>query len=333
MNHRRRDGWFAWIVLFGLVLLLPLAIRFWRRNPAPQRLATRVEGETGWPRTLVEQSPNDRPGRRVILEAPPRRVVSVTLATDEILMDMIDPQRIVALSNLAPTRGSLVAERVADIKHFVGDDVESIIALEPDLCFLASYNREELRSLLVDSGIPVFVFQRFNRLEDIRENLHTVGRAVGAEARADQMVAAMDRKLAFVAEHLPDRQKWPTALVYGRSGWVAGTDTVQTEVFEAAGIRNAAAEAGITGLAQVSEEQVLEMDPDYFVVAAESFGTGPEQAWLVNNPALASLSAIRDKRFVLIDEPLLSTVSHHIAETVAELARQVYPNRFPDDPS
>ena len=285
---------------------------------------------SGWPRTLVETDPDGTPRRSIVLARPPQRIVSVTLVTDEILLDLLGPDRILAVSYLAAKEGSLVADRLGNIQHFVGTDVESIIALEPDLCFLASYNREEVRSLLIDSGVPVYVFRSFEGLSDIRRNVRTVGRAVGAEQQAEQLIADMDRKIESVARRLPPRGTWPSALVYGQSGWVAGSGTTQTDLFAAAGLRNAAADAGIAGFAQVSEEEVLALAPDYLVVVRQSSDMEKHEEWLLDNPALAPLPAVRDKCFITLSEPLLTTASHRIADAVIELARQAYPDRFAD---
>jgi iron complex transport system substrate-binding protein len=323
-----------WIVLIAIVAAIPLvaSIPFGRRATSPATI-TRVDGGSDWPRTLVERFPNGEEGRRLVLPHPPQRIVSVTLATDEILLDLIDPQRIVALSELAPQPGSLVAERVDGIEHFVGADVESIIALDPDICFLASYNRKEMRSLLLDSGIPVYVFHCFHTLEHIRENLRAVGQAVGGEEAAESLIAEMDRKINSVGRRIPPREQWPTALVYDKRRWVAGSQTTQTEIFAHAGLRNAAAERGIEGYANLSEETVLEMDPDYLVVVAPSDGTNHHRDWLLKNPALAPLKAIREERFLVLEEPLLSTVSHHIATAIVRLAHQAYPDQFSEPAS
>ncbi|MFV1964261.1 MAG: ABC transporter substrate-binding protein [Pirellulaceae bacterium] len=330
MNARRQNRWLAWIVLLAMVgSIVALALVMFRRENVPAGPTMHVEGGAGWPRTLIERFPNGKEGRRLVLPSPPQRIVSVTLATDEMLLDMVRTNRIIALSELAPRPGSLVTDRIGSIKHFVSADVESIIALEPDLCFLASYNRAETRSLLIDSGVPVCVFRNFQCLDDVRSNIRTVGRAVGAEGDAERLISEMDRKIDAVRQQLPPLEQWPSALVYDESGWVSGKDTVQAGVFEAAGLRNAATEAGITGYAQVSEEQVLDMNPDYLVVVARRTVGVDHHAWLVEDPALAPLRAIREKRFLAIDESLFSTVSHHIADTIVALAHQVHPIRIP----
>ncbi len=320
------------MVLLGVVVGVPAAVLVVLSHDGSDEPATRVAGGTSWPRTLVERLPDGGEGRRVVLPGPPQRIVSVNLGTDQILMDLVEPERIAALSVFARQPESLISERVGPIKHFVAADAESILGLNPDLCFLASYNREETRSLLIDSGIPVYVLRCFRSLDDIRDNLRAVGRAVGTEDAAERLVAEMDRKLSFVARRLPPPDAWPSALVYGQSARIAGSGTLQSEVFAAAGLRNAAEEAGIRGFGLVSEEQVLAMDPDFLVVVLRSQGMAHQKEWLTGNPALQPLRAIRQERFLLLDEPLLSAVSHHLADAVVELARQVYPDRLVDDP-
>ena len=331
MNVRLSHYWLPWATLLAIVtglVLLAGALPSWQPNTSGP--STDVVGGTGWPRTLVESYPDGTRTRSIVLNGPPQRIVSVTLATDEILLDLLGPERILALSYLAAEEGSLIADRIGNVQHFVGTDVESIIALKPDLCFLASYNREEVRSLLIDSGVPVYVFRSFDGVEDVRRNIRTIGRAVGAEQQAEQLIGTMDRKIESVARRLPPRDKWPSALVYGQSGWVAGTGTTQTDLFAAAGLRNAAADAGIAGFAQVSEEEVLALAPDYLVVVQQSVRMAQHEEWLLNNPALAPLPAVRDKRFLTLPGPLLTTASHRIADAVFELASQAYPNRFSD---
>lgn len=312
-------------VVIGLAATMRYLVRHGARLEGP---TTQVESDGGWPRTLVERDPDGGVIRRQVLSVPPKRIVSVSLATDEILVNLVERERIAALSTFAPKPGSLIRDRVQGIPKFVDADVETIIALEPDLCFLASYNRAETRSILIDSGVPVFVFHRFDSLDDIRTNIRTVGQAVGAEGKADQLISQMDQKIRRVNEKLPPLGERPTALAYSTSGWVAGKGTLQAELFEAAGLRSAAAEFGINGFAKVSAERILMMDPDYLVIATGPSDTEHQKEWLSANPALASLRAIRQNRYLAIEEPLLSTVSHRMADSVVQLARQAYPDRF-----
>ena len=73
------------------------------------------------------------------------------------------------------------------------------------------------------------------------------------------------------------------------------------------------------------------MDPDYFIVVTHSELEPDQKRWLLTNPALADMEAIEKKRVLTVPESLLSSVSHHVADAVETLARQVYPDEFPDD--
>jgi iron complex transport system substrate-binding protein len=321
--------WIAWILLAAVVAGAAwLAARLGGPEPPSRGPTTTVDNTQGWPRTLVERFPDGRESRRIALPAPPQRIVSVTLAADEILIDMVGPDRIAALSLFADRPGWMRADGVSEIDRFVGADPESIVALRPDLCFLADYNRETLRSLLIESGVPVFVFRSHRTFGDIRRNIRLIGRAVGAESDAERLVAAMDAKIASVAAQLPPRDAWPTAMVYGPGGWAAGTGTTQTELFEAAGLRNAVAEAGIEGSVKLGEERVLGLAPDYFVVATGPAGIAHQKEWLLRNPALKPLRAVREKRFLELDGALLASASHYVADAVVALALEAYPDRF-----
>jgi iron complex transport system substrate-binding protein len=321
--------WLAWSVLVALVAgTVVLTVRLDRPGSPGDGPTTTVPETDGWPRPLVERFPDGRVSRRILLPRPPQRIVSLYVAADEILLDLVEPKRIAALSYLSRGPDSMIRNRLQGIEHFVGSDAESIVALRPDLCFLASFNREELRSLLIESGVPVFVFRSHGSFEDVRNNIRLAGRAVGAETKAERLIAAMDAKLEAVARRLPPREAWPSAMAYRPGGWVAGLGSTLTAVFEAAGIRNAVAEAGHEGFFKMDEEQVLALKPDYFVIALGSADMARQREWLRQNPALQPLRAIREKRFFEVEAALLASVSHYIADAVVVLARQAHPDRF-----
>ena len=77
---------------------------------------------------------------------------------------------------------------------------------------------------------------------------------------------------------------------------------------------------------------MLQMDPDYLVIAVGAIGMERQKEWLQGNPALAPLKAIRQSQFLTVDGPTFTSVSHHVADAVVELAGQVYPEKLSDEP-
>src|SRR5688572_22379603 len=87
--------WISFLFLFVVTALLtwqgtvPLAVL-----SRPDEKAY-VEGDQ-FPKTLV-----DSYGQRIVLQQPPQRIVSAMLASDEILLDLIPPERLAAVTRLA----------------------------------------------------------------------------------------------------------------------------------------------------------------------------------------------------------------------------------------
>lgn len=255
--------------------------------------------------------------------AKPKRIVSLSLGTDEILCALASPERIVGLSRHSDNPE---VSHVADIARQVGvkldRDPEQIIALKPDLVLAARYSRIELRELIMRTGAAVFVVTAFGSFEDIRGNIVNIGRAVGEPERAAAVLAEMDRQLAAANRPKSPRSAW-RLLYYAPAGWTAGGQTTVDEVIRAAGYRNAAAAAGITGHQKISPETVLQVDPDALVIGSGYARDEGFRAHLAADPQLRALAAIRRGRIAELPAKRLLSVSHHLAEAVPALAAAI----------
>jgi len=80
---------------------------------------------------------------------PPQRIVSLTLAADEILLALTPPERITALTYLAddPTYSNVRAEAHA-IPHKVKANAEQVLALQPDLIIVSAHTNAAVKGLL-----------------------------------------------------------------------------------------------------------------------------------------------------------------------------------------
>jgi iron complex transport system substrate-binding protein len=89
--------------------------------------------------TSVELA-DDR-GYLVVVPRQPRRIISLTVFTDDILVELVDHRRILGLTNFSSDPAiSNVAGKIADIPHRLTLNPEVIIALQPDLVFVANWS-------------------------------------------------------------------------------------------------------------------------------------------------------------------------------------------------
>jgi iron complex transport system substrate-binding protein len=273
---------------------------------------------TPFPRTL-----KDALGNTVTIPAPPQRIISQTLGTDEILFAICPPARIVGVSTLARDE---VYSNVLDQARATSappiKDAEQVLRLKPDIIFVASYSRAEVVEVLRASHAPIFRFANFDHIDDIETNVRIVGRAIGEDAAADALVADMDRRLAALAGRVKGPR--PRVMSYSTDGFTAGANTLFNDVIRAAGGDNVPAEKGIDGFARISGEQVVQWNPDVIVSGARP---GQEQAVrdsLLRNPAVAATRAGREGRVITMPTREFEAASQHVVNAAETLSAALW---------
>jgi iron complex transport system substrate-binding protein len=280
---------------------------------------TRVTGD-GFPKVLIDQT-----GRRVMLPRKPTRIVSVTLATDEILLALVEPQRLLGVTYLAvDERLSNMTQEAVAVPHKVRADPEQIISLQPDLVFVASFLRGEFIRLLQAAGLALFQFQEYDSIAEIQQNIRLIGQVVGEEARAEALVAEMQARLQALAEQLRPIGERPRVLYWGSHGYTAGRMTSMDDLITYAGGENLAATYGLIGPANLSAEQVLAMNPQVIISGSLDQGAQRGIAPVLLHPALQSTDAVQQGRVYTIPSRYLVTISQFIVNGVEVFARMLH---------
>lgn len=167
----------------------------------------------------------DAGGNEVTLSAKPQRIVSMTLGTDELLMDLVSSERIAALTYLSDDSGiSHISERSGAVEHKIrGTSAEAILALHPDLILIGGWWKLEFLSTFRDMGIPVYVYRTPYTVEDVEKMIVEVAGAVGEEERGQSLREEYHRRIEKV-QHRAEREKQRSALaIAGAGGTAYGT--------------------------------------------------------------------------------------------------------------
>ena len=195
-----------------------------------------------------------------------RRIASINLAADQLLLQLVEPERIAALSFLASDPElSVLAEEAAGIPGIRGDP-EEILRLQPDLLLAGKHGHRQTLEFAERLGVRVLRLPIPNDFDEVREVITLLGAELGAEARARELIEEMDARLQALqrkAALLPER---PTALALGHGGHAHGSASMMHAVLEAAGFRNAGEDLGIVFERKLALEQVL-LDPPRFLVS------------------------------------------------------------------
>lgn len=286
--------------------------------------------EGDWPRTLI-----DGLGTEVVISAPPQKIASVSLGADEVLLPLIGVERFVGVTQLTLDPGiSNVAQLAAQAPNAIAAaaDTEFIISLQPDIVFVASFTDQAVIQQLRDAGLTVFATGFPIGLEPIRENIRLLAQAVGAEAEAETMIAAMDADLEAVAQAVGAPEMAVRALYLTPGNYTSGIDSTISEVITAAGGVDVAAAAGVEQFSPLNDEFIIEQDPDVILLS----GWTPWDPTFIdlfkNNAAFSGLSAVQNNRVYIANDAHLTTVSQFITEGVEDTAAYLYPDLYPAFP-
>lgn len=256
----------------------------------------------------------------------PRRVASLNLTADELLVEMLPPERLVAVTRWADDADmSAVAGRVPPgAVRLPRADLERLLALRPDLVVVSEYTDADFLRLLEKSGLRHHRMRGLDTLGGIRAAILDLGRAVGSPDAAARLVRRYDAVLGELARRLAGAPR--PRVLYWADPHTAGAGTAIGSLVEAAGGTNVAREMGLSGIVPLAGERAFGSDPDAFLVTA---GSGAAAA-LRRHPLLSRTRAVREGRIVEMPNRLLVALSDRAADAAWWLASRLHPARVPE---
>lgn len=124
----------------------------------------------------------------------PQRIVCLTTETVEVLYALGEQDRIVGISGYT-VRPPQARKEKPKVFAFTTGDIAKILAVEPDLVLTFSDLQADIARDLIKAGIPVYALN-MRSVDDILAMIETVGRLVGAEERAQALVAGLEAQIA-----------------------------------------------------------------------------------------------------------------------------------------
>lgn len=245
----------------------------------------------------------------------PRRIVSLNLCTDQLLVDLVARERIAAVSFLATDRSlSAAASSLRGLKQVRGT-AEEVLALDPDLVIAGEYTTGPTVDLLKRLGVNVLVVPLASDFSGMKETLRTLAKATGTPERAEAMIADFDDRIAGARSLVPAR---PTAVAYQVNSLASGAGTLLDAALDAAGFRNIARDAKLGPAGRLPLEELVAAPPDLIVLA-----NAPDEfkTVLADNLRHPAFRALLDKRpHVHLPMPMWMCATPRIADAVELLA-------------
>lgn len=259
-------------------------------------------------------SETDVTGTEVTVDERPERIVALQPSDAQILWDIGAQDRVVGMPVNQYT--SYLDDRSGKTDVSGEGVVEKVVGLQPDVVLAANVTDPGTVEALRRTGVTVYHFGRVTSLDGIGRNLETVGRLIGscesAREGADEFRLAVARAEAAHA-NATDRP----AVLYAFFGYTTGTGTHIDDVIETAGGRNVAAEAGLEGYQEISDEIVVDSDPEWIVY--------PDDWTVPDGTPYNQTTALRRNQTVALDYSFVNQPGPRVAIPLTKLAKTWYP--------
>ena len=246
---------------------------------------------------------------------PPKRIVSMNLCTDQLVMMLADRERIASVSYLAADpRASALASEASGIKANYGL-AEEILPMKPDLILAGTFTTRPTVFLLRKLGYPVVELPVASSLDDIRSNIRIIAKAIGEPARGEAMIDAFDAELP---EQTASAGPRPLAALYWSNSYTSGTGTLVNAAVEAAGFRTLGRELGLAGTSQLPLETLIVSKVDILIMGRQRDGSALANETF-RHPALKQAFARQPS--VRIPDYLWVCGTPFIAKAIGRLAK------------
>jgi len=208
----------------------------------------------------------DATGTTVRIEEDPDRVVTLAPSAAQTMWELDARDEVVGVSQFARYLDGAEERANVSAPGFGNYDVETIVALEPDIVLAPNVVANQTVQQLREAGLTVVKFGAATSVEDVERKTTLIGRLTGNCEAAAETNRWMNQNVDAARDAVADRDR--VRVLYLTGTFTTGAETFVNDILVTAGGRNVIAEAGVEGFAPVNEEVVAERDPQWIVVTS-----------------------------------------------------------------
>jgi len=268
-------------------------------------------------------------GKSETFDAPVERIVSLSPGATEILFAIGAEDRIVAVDNQAdyPAEAAAFPTKVDAYEP----SIEAIAALEPDLVIVAD-NVGGIVESLDQLSIPLFyrdLDESVQTIDDVIEHVEILGALTDRGPAAETLASSLRARVDAVAEQMQDVAADEAPSVYHELDstlYSVAEGSFIGSVYATLKAENIAGDGGGTLYPQLTQEAIIDANPDVIVLADEEFGVTIDS--VKARPGWDAIAAVQNDRIYAIDPDIISRPGPRIVDALEQLAAQLYPEKF-----
>ena len=262
-------------------------------------------------------------GRAVTIDGIPERIVSVAPTPTEILFAVGAGDQIVGVDDYSDY--PVAAANLTKVGAYPLN-LESIVALEPDLIVSGDLVPRAQLDQLEAQGIPYVLFAD-RTLEDVFKTIQLAGVITGHVTEADDLVQSLSERVEAVTNKtLAAGVSRPEVYVEYYPMWTYGPGSFGDDLIKLAGGRNIA-ENTSSEYPEITSEFIIAEDPEIIVYTVGVMSTTTPES-IAARAGWDNITAVEDGAIYPIDDNLISRYGPRIVDGFEDLAAIIHPELF-----
>tara|TARA_R110002073_G_scaffold60209_22_gene151300 strand:- start:4088 stop:5035 length:948 start_codon:yes stop_codon:yes gene_type:complete len=284
--------------------------------------------QTPTPPTAASVVVVDRLDRELRFEAIPRRIVSLSPSTTELLFAIGAGAQVVGA-----TKHCNYPDAAAEVPRVGAGTLESIsretiLSLQPDLVLCKWDTHQPLVDPLTRLGISVIAIGPEN-LQALFQEARLLGKVLGRESEADALVDSMTMRLdhltSLVEQIAPRERRSVFYEVWDDPLMTAGPNSFIGELLTLGGMQNIFADTSVR-YPKVSSEVVVHRNPEV-ILAPSTHADQVSVQQLLSRQGWSEITAIREQQVYLIDGDQVSRCGPRLIDALEQMITAVYPDQ------
>ncbi len=264
-------------------------------------------------------------GRTIIVPVKITRVVSTAPSITEMVFAAGGGGRLVGVTTFCNYPEE--AKSIAKIGDTMTPNMETIVALKPDVVFVSTASQlETFTRTLEQSGIAAYVTNPTS-LDGVFESMQNLAELLGADDRTMNFVVTLSGRESFVrhALLLPRNGDAVTVVpvfvqISKEPLFTIGKESFLNQVIEAAGGRSVTDDVA-TAFPKLSKETASTLRPEAIILSDSPDNQEPNEVFR-NSPA------VKNGRVYKINADILSRPGPRLVDALEQIAKVLHPEKF-----
>jgi len=270
----------------------------------------------------------DRAGNEISIPNEINRIISISPANTEILIELGFGDKIIAVDEYSKDIEGLPN----NIKLFdmMAPDAEQMVALEPDIIYTTGMVMAEGNDPykpIRDMGVCVAYIPASLSIEGIYEDILFFAKSLGVEKKGIDLVNSMKSKIKEIEEigkSIENKKTVYFEIAAAPTLYSFGNGVFLNEMIEIIGAENVLSDHD--WWISVSEETVIASDPDVIITNVDYIENPAEE--IKSRSGWENMKAVKNNDVYYVDNYATSHCNHNIITGLEQMARAIYPDIY-----